>query len=147
MYDTLRGASERQRIAMFRLRLALLATLLALGANAEAATKAIRFGKLWDGHNTIHNQHYFDRADDAYKFSPEAKRNLLNLMRHRSRSALIPRNVGHLLGSVMPLSRQAERQWLLRDTDPYRSATLNIPLRMHSSCPSGRKTWLAGYFS
>ena len=25
-----------------------------------------------------HNQHYFDRADDAYKFSPEAKRNLLN---------------------------------------------------------------------
>jgi len=40
---------------MFRLRLALLATLLALGANAEAATKAIRFGKLWDGHNTIAN--------------------------------------------------------------------------------------------
>jgi len=25
-----------------------------------------------------HNQHYFDRADDAYKFSAEAKRNLLN---------------------------------------------------------------------
>jgi len=40
---------------MFRLRLALLSTLLALGANAEAATKAIRFGKLWDGHNTIPN--------------------------------------------------------------------------------------------
>jgi len=40
---------------MFRLRLALLATLLALGANAEAATKAIRFGKLWDGHKTIAN--------------------------------------------------------------------------------------------
>jgi imidazolonepropionase-like amidohydrolase len=55
MYDTLLGASERQRIAMFRLRLALLATLLALGANAEAATKAIRFGKLWDGHKTIAN--------------------------------------------------------------------------------------------
>ena len=40
---------------MFRLRLALLAILLALGANAGAATKAIRFGKLWDGHNTIAN--------------------------------------------------------------------------------------------
>ena len=40
---------------MLRLRLALLATLLALGANAGAATKAIRFGKLWDGHNTIAN--------------------------------------------------------------------------------------------
>src|SRR5215471_19434522 len=44
-----------KRIAMFRLRLALLATLLALGANAKAATKAIRFAKLWDGHNTIAN--------------------------------------------------------------------------------------------
>ena len=35
-----------QRIAMFRLRLAVLATLLAFGENAEAATKAIKFGKL-----------------------------------------------------------------------------------------------------
>jgi len=40
---------------MFRLRLAVLATLLAVGANAEAATKAIKFGKLWDGHRTIAN--------------------------------------------------------------------------------------------
>ena len=40
---------------MFRLRLAVLATLLAFGANAEAATKAIKFGKLWDGHGTIAN--------------------------------------------------------------------------------------------
>ena len=38
---------------MFRLRLAVLATLVAFGANAEAATKAIKFGKLWDGHGTI----------------------------------------------------------------------------------------------
>ncbi|HYR91641.1 MAG TPA: hypothetical protein VE422_46740, partial [Terriglobia bacterium] len=44
-----------QRIAMFRLGLAVLATLLAFGANAEAATKAIKFGKLWDGHSTIAN--------------------------------------------------------------------------------------------
>src|SRR5436190_15668960 len=43
------------KIAMFRLRLALLATLLALSSSAEAATKVIRFGKLWDGHNTIAN--------------------------------------------------------------------------------------------
>ncbi len=40
---------------MFRLRLAVLATLVAFGANAEAATKAIKFGKLWDGHVTIAN--------------------------------------------------------------------------------------------
>src|SRR5712691_8107941 len=40
---------------MFRLRLAVLATLVAFGANAEAATKAIKFGKLWDGHSTIAN--------------------------------------------------------------------------------------------
>ena len=40
---------------MFRLRLAVLATLLVFGANAEAATKGIKFGKLWDGHNTIAN--------------------------------------------------------------------------------------------
>src|SRR5439155_22160784 len=44
-----------QRIAMFRLRLAVLATLLAFGANAEAAIKAIKFGKLWDGYRTITN--------------------------------------------------------------------------------------------
>ena len=76
---------------MFRLRLAVLATLLAFGANDEAAIKAIKFGKLWDGHSTIaklvrkriwyvptinHNQHYVDRADDAYKFSSQAKQNL-----------------------------------------------------------------------
>src|SRR5215475_13145896 len=40
---------------MFQLRLAVLATLLAFGANAEAATKAIKFAKLWDGHGTIAN--------------------------------------------------------------------------------------------
>ena len=40
---------------MFQLRLAVLATLLAFGANAEAATKAIKFAKLWDGHSTIAN--------------------------------------------------------------------------------------------
>jgi hypothetical protein len=38
---------------MFQLRLTVLATLLAFGANAEAATKAIKFAKLWDGHSTI----------------------------------------------------------------------------------------------
>jgi imidazolonepropionase-like amidohydrolase len=40
---------------MFRLRLVFLAALFAFGANAEAATKAIKFGKLWDGHGTIVN--------------------------------------------------------------------------------------------
>src|SRR5207244_6833341 len=44
-----------QRTAMLRLRLIVLATLLAIGANAEAAIKAIKFGKLWDGHRTIAN--------------------------------------------------------------------------------------------
>src|SRR5215831_12534875 len=49
------GRFASQRIVMFRLRLAVLATLVAFGANAEAATKAIKFGKLWDGHRTIAN--------------------------------------------------------------------------------------------
>jgi imidazolonepropionase-like amidohydrolase len=40
---------------MFRLRVTVLGTLLAFGAHAEAATKAIKFGKLWDGHRTIMN--------------------------------------------------------------------------------------------
>ena len=40
---------------MFRLRLVVLASLLAFGAHAEAATKAIKFVKLWDGHGTIVN--------------------------------------------------------------------------------------------
>jgi hypothetical protein len=40
---------------MWRLRLLALFFLLALTANATAATKAIRFGKLWDGHQVIAN--------------------------------------------------------------------------------------------
>ena len=55
MCDTLAMHLRANKIAMFRLRLALLATLLALSSSAEAATKVIRFGKLWDGHNTIAN--------------------------------------------------------------------------------------------
>ena len=40
---------------MFRLGTFVLALLLAASLDAEAATKAIRFGKLWDGHRTIAN--------------------------------------------------------------------------------------------
>jgi imidazolonepropionase-like amidohydrolase len=52
-----------QRIAMFQLRLAVLATLLAFGANAEAATKAIKFAKLSDGHGTNANAVIFVEND------------------------------------------------------------------------------------
>jgi imidazolonepropionase-like amidohydrolase len=38
--------------------------------------------KIWYIPTINHNQHYFDRADDAYKFSAEAKRNLLNYVQH-----------------------------------------------------------------
>ena len=40
---------------MFRLGTFVLALLLTASLDAEAATKAIRFGKLWDGHRTIAN--------------------------------------------------------------------------------------------
>ena len=40
---------------MLQLGKFVLALSLALCANAEAATKAIKFGKLWDGHTTIAN--------------------------------------------------------------------------------------------
>src|SRR6266550_1060150 len=40
---------------MLRLGTFVLALWLAVSVNAEAATKAIRFGKLWDGHGTIAN--------------------------------------------------------------------------------------------
>jgi imidazolonepropionase-like amidohydrolase len=40
---------------MLRLGTFLLALCLAVCANAEAATKAIKFGKLWDGHTSIAN--------------------------------------------------------------------------------------------
>src|SRR6266550_4161589 len=40
---------------MLRLGTFVLALWLAVSVNAEAATKAIRFGKLWDGHATIPN--------------------------------------------------------------------------------------------
>jgi imidazolonepropionase-like amidohydrolase len=40
---------------MLRLGTFLLALCLAVSLNAEAATKAIKFGKLWDGHATIPN--------------------------------------------------------------------------------------------
>jgi imidazolonepropionase-like amidohydrolase len=38
---------------MFRARVLTLSMLLALAVNASAATKAIKFGKLWDGHKVI----------------------------------------------------------------------------------------------
>ncbi|HMI95457.1 MAG TPA: amidohydrolase family protein [Micropepsaceae bacterium] len=40
---------------MLRLGTFVLALCLGLSANAQAATKAIKFGKLWDGHTTIAN--------------------------------------------------------------------------------------------
>ncbi len=40
---------------MLRLGTFILTLCLALSANAEAATRAIKFGKLWDGHATISN--------------------------------------------------------------------------------------------
>ncbi len=40
---------------MFRFGPFVLAVLLVVSASAEAATKAVRFGKLWDGHRTITN--------------------------------------------------------------------------------------------
>lgn len=40
---------------------------------AELARK-----RIWYVPTIHHNQHYFDRADDAYQFSAEAKQNLLN---------------------------------------------------------------------
>lgn len=39
----------------FRLPTAVLALLFAASLDAEAATKAIKFGKLWDGHRTVAN--------------------------------------------------------------------------------------------
>src|SRR5438477_9175890 len=40
---------------MLRLGTLVLALCVAVSVNAEAATKAIKFGKLWDGHGTIAN--------------------------------------------------------------------------------------------
>lgn len=40
---------------MLRLASVILAMLLALAANAEAATKAVKFGKLWDGRRVVPN--------------------------------------------------------------------------------------------
>ena len=40
-------------VAMFRSRILVLSVLINLAVNASAATKAIKFGKLWDGHKVI----------------------------------------------------------------------------------------------
>src|ERR1051326_9486999 len=40
---------------MFRLKSMLLVLTMAVSINATAATKAIKFGKLWDGHKVIPN--------------------------------------------------------------------------------------------
>jgi imidazolonepropionase-like amidohydrolase len=43
--------------------------------------------RIWYVPTINHNQHYFDRADDAYKFSPEAKRNLQNYIQRNFATA------------------------------------------------------------
>ena len=40
---------------MFRIKILMFVALLGVAANASAATKAIKFGKLWDGHKVINN--------------------------------------------------------------------------------------------
>jgi len=40
---------------MFRIRILLLIMVLCISVSANAATKAIKFGKLWDGHKAINN--------------------------------------------------------------------------------------------
>ena len=40
---------------MFRLKAMLVVLTMAISINASAATKAIKFGKLWDGHKVIPN--------------------------------------------------------------------------------------------
>jgi len=40
---------------MFRIRILLLIMVLCISVSANAATKAIKFGKLWDGHKVINN--------------------------------------------------------------------------------------------
>ena len=40
---------------MFRHKLIFTVMMLSMAGNAVAAVKAIKFGKLWDGHNVINN--------------------------------------------------------------------------------------------
>ena len=58
---------------MFRTRLCLLFVALTISVNAFAATKAIKFGKLWDGHKVISNAVVIVDDDKITSVTPNGK--------------------------------------------------------------------------
>ncbi len=58
---------------MLRIGLLMLVSLLALSANAMAATKAIKFGKLWDGHKVIINAVVIVENDKITSVTPNGR--------------------------------------------------------------------------
>jgi len=122
---------------MLRLRLALLAILLALGANAEAATKAIRFGKLWDGHKTIANAVVIidnDKIQSVAANAPvPAGAELIDLSRYTGIPGMIDVHT-HMTYYWDPAS----------GTDPRRQPPRHVAVTVFLAQANARKTLEAG---
>ena len=122
---------------MFRLRLVFLATLLALGANAEAATKAIRFGKLWDGHKTIANAVVIidnDKIQSVVTNAPvPAGAELIDLSRYTGIPGMIDVHT-HMTYYWDPAS----------GTDPRRQPPRHVAVTVFLAQANARKTLEAG---
>src|SRR2546422_71052 len=122
---------------MFRLRLAVLATLLVFGANAEAATKAIKFGKLWDGHRTIANAVIIVENDKIQSVAANAPipagAEIIDLSRYTGMPGMIDVHT-HLTYYWDPAS----------GTDPRRQPPRHVAVTVFLAQASARKTLEAG---
>ena len=58
---------------MFRIRILLLIMVLCISVSANAATKAIKFGKLWDGHKVINNAVVVVENDKIVSVTPNGR--------------------------------------------------------------------------
>src|SRR5262250_499031 len=125
---------------MFQLRLAVLATLLAFGANAEAATKAIRFAPLWDGHNTIANALVVIENDKIQSIAANAPipagAEIIDLSRYTGMPGMIDVHT-HLTYYWDPAS----------GTNPRRQPPRHVAVTVFLAQASARKTLEAGVTS
>src|SRR5207244_9965537 len=114
-----------------------IATLLAFGANGEEATKAIKFGKLWDGHSTIANAVIIVENDKIQSVAANAPipagAEIIDLSRYTGMPGMIDVHT-HLTYYWDPGS----------GTNPRRQPPRHVAVTLFRSQASARKTLEAG---